>query len=75
GQPVINRANRSYEIFYINGRYIRSSLIGKAVEEGYREYLMQHKFPFCVLHIAMDTSRVDVNVHPTKMDVRFTNAM
>ena len=55
GKPVINRANRSYEIFYINGRYIRSNLISKAVEEGYSEYLMQHKFPFCILHFQIDT--------------------
>lgn len=70
GKPVINRANRSYEIFYINGRYIRSTLISKAVEEGYREYLMQHKFPFCILHFQIDTEKIDVNVHPSKMEVR-----
>ena len=70
---MINRANRNYEIFYINGRYIKSSLISKAVEEGYREYLMQHKFPFCVLHFQIDTKRIDVNVHPTKMEVRIAD--
>lgn len=74
GKPLINRANRNYEIFYINGRYIRSSLISKAVEEGYREYLMQHKFPFCVLHFRIDAQRIDVNVHPTKMEVRIADA-
>ncbi len=73
GKPVINRANRGYEIFYINGRYIKSSLISKAIEEGYREYLMQHKFPFCVLHFQIDTKRIDVNVHPTKMEVRIAD--
>ena len=73
GKPVINRANRNYEIFYINGRYIKSSLISKAIEEGYREYLMQHKFPFCVLHFQIDTERIDVNVHPTKMEVRIAD--
>lgn len=73
GKPVINRANRSYEIFYINGRYIRSTLISKAVEEGYREYLMQHKFPFCILHFQVDTEKVDVNVHPSKMEVRIAD--
>ncbi len=66
GKPVINRANRSYEIIYINGRYIRSALISKAVEEGYREYLMQHKFPFCILHFQIDTEKIDVNVHPSR---------
>ncbi len=74
GKPVINRANRAYEIFYINGRYIRSSLISKAVEEGYREYLMQHKFPFCILHFQVDTEKIDVNVHPSKMEVRIADA-
>ncbi|MCD7725922.1 MAG: DNA mismatch repair endonuclease MutL [Clostridiales bacterium] len=73
GKPVINRSNRNYEIFYINGRYIRSTLLSRAVEEGYREYLMQHKFPFCVLHFQIDTDRLDVNVHPTKMEVRIAD--
>lgn len=75
GKPVQVRSNRNFEIYFINGRYVRSSVVARAVEEGYKEYLMQHKFPFCVLHITLDTGRVDVNVHPTKMDVRFTNAM
>lgn len=74
GKPAINRANRSYEIFYINGRYIRSTLISRAVEEGYREYLMQHKFPFCILHFQIDTERIDVNVHPSKLEVRIADA-
>ena len=75
GKPVQVRSNRNFEIYFINGRFIRSNIVSRAVEEGYKEYLMQHKFPFCVLHITMDTNRVYVNVHPTKMDVRFTNAM
>ncbi len=75
GKPVMVRSNRNFEIYFINGRFIRSSVISRAVEEGYREYLMQHKFPMCVLHITMDTDRVDVNVHPTKMDVRFSDAI
>ena len=70
GRPIINRSNRNYELFYINGRFIKSNLLGKAVEDGYKEYLMQHKFPFCVLHFTIDTKRIDVNVHPTKMEVR-----
>ena len=73
GKPVINRSNRNYEIFYVNGRYIKSGLISKAIEEGYREYLMQHKFPFCVLHFSVDTDQIDVNVHPAKMEVRIAN--
>lgn len=74
GKPIQVRSNRNFEIYFINGRFIKSSVIARAIEEGYKEYLMQHKFPLCVLHINMNTSRVDVNVHPTKMDVRFTNA-
>lgn len=72
GKPVLNRSNRNFENYYINGRYIKSNLLAKAIEEGYSQYLMQHKFPFTVLHFAVDTALVDVNVHPTKMDVRFT---
>lgn len=75
GKPVQVRSNRNFEIYFMNGRFIRSNVVARAIEEGYREYLMQHKFPFCVLHITMDPSRVDVNVHPTKMDVRFANPM
>ena len=72
GKPILNRSNRNFENYYINGRYIKSSLIAKALEDGYSNYLMQHKFPFTVLHFTIDTEMVDVNVHPTKMDVRFT---
>lgn len=70
GKPVINRANRNYELFYINGRFIKNTLLSKAVEDGYKEYLMQHKFPFCVLHFTIDAARIDVNVHPAKLEVR-----
>lgn len=72
GKPVLNRSNRNFENYDINGRYIKSSLLAKAIEDGYSQYLMQHKFPFTVLHFTVDTELVDVNVHPTKMDVRFT---
>ncbi len=75
GKPVQVRSNRNFEIYFINGRFIRSNVVSRAVEEGYKEYLMQHKFPFCVLHITMDAGRVDVNVHPTKMDVRFDDTI
>lgn len=74
GKPIINRSNRNFEIFFINNRYIKSTLLSSAVEEGYREYLMQHKFPFCVLHFTIDTARIDVNVHPTKMEVRISDS-
>ena len=75
GKPEINRANRNFEIYFVNGRFIKSGIIGKAIEEGYRRYMMQHKFPFVVLHFAIQSEEVDVNVHPTKMEVRFTNQM
>lgn len=73
GKPAINRANRNYENYFVNDRFIKSGLIAKAIEEGYKGYLMQHKYPFTVLHFKVDTRMVDVNVHPTKMDIRFTN--
>lgn len=73
GKPTLCRANRNFENYFVNGRYIKSSLISKAVEEGYAAYMMQHKFPFFILNIDVTPEMVDVNVHPTKMDVRFAN--
>ncbi|NLK96984.1 DNA mismatch repair endonuclease MutL [Defluviitalea saccharophila] len=71
GKPEINRANRSYENFYINGRYIKSKILESAVEEAYKTLLPINKFPVVVLHIYIDPNKIDVNVHPTKMEVRF----
>ena len=73
GKPTIARANRNYENYFVNGRYIKSNLIAKAVEEGYAGHMMQHKFPFFILNFDVSPDLVDVNVHPTKMDVRFSN--
>ena len=73
GKPVISRGNRNYENYFINGRYIRSNIISKAIEEAYKPYSMQHKFPFTALHFTVPTEEIDVNVHPTKLEVRFTN--
>ena len=73
GKPVVSRGNRSYENYFINGRYIRSNLIAKGIEEGYRTFLMQHKYPFTALHFFFFWSLLDVNVHPTKMELRFSN--
>ena len=70
GKPELNRSNRNFEVCFMNGRYIRNDVIAKAMEEGYRSYLMQHKFPFYVLHFQMDQSAIDVNVHPAKMEIR-----
>lgn len=71
GKPELNRSTRNYENYFVNGRYVKNDVISSAVEEGYREYLMQHRFPFFVLYIEMDPKDVDVNVHPAKMEVRF----
>ena len=73
GKPMISRGNRSYESYFINGRYIKSALLSKAVEEAYKGFMMQHQYPFCVLYFTMDTELLDVNVHPTKMELRFSN--
>ena len=73
GKPVIARSNRNYENYFINGRYIKSSIISKAIEEAYKPYMMQHKYPFTMLHFTIDPGALDVNVHPTKMELRFSN--
>ena len=75
GNFNVARGNRSLENFYINGRYIKSPLLSKSVEEGYVGYLMQHQYPFCVLMITTKEASVDVNVHPTKQEVRFDDEM
>ncbi len=71
GKPVISRGNRNYENYFINGRYIKSSIISRAIEEAYKPFMMQHKYPFTMLHFAIDPEMLDVNVHPTKMELRF----
>ena len=71
GKPLISRGNRNFENYYINGRYVKSSIISKAIEDAYKDYTMQHKYPFVVLHMDIDGESVDVNVHPTKMELRF----
>ena len=72
GNPSLSRGNRGFENYFVNGRYIRSNLITKAIEEGYAGFLMQHRYPFTVLYLEMDGSLVDVNVHPAKREVRFS---
>lgn len=71
GKPIISRGNRNFENYFINGRYIRNNIIAKAIEDGYKDYSMQHKYPFCVLIMEVDGEEVDVNVHPAKMEIRF----
>ena len=71
GKPVIARGNRNYENYFINGRFIKSSIISRAIEEAYRPFMMQHKYPFTMLHFNIEPELLDVNVHPTKMELRF----
>ena len=71
GKPTISRGNRNFENFFVNGRYVKSAMISKAIEDAYRDFVMQHKFPFVVLHFHINGEDIDVNVHPTKMELRF----
>ena len=71
GTPAINRPNRNFENYFLNNRFIKSDVVAKSLEDGYSGYTMQHKFPFCVISIEMSPDEIDVNVHPSKMDVRF----
>lgn len=71
GKPAVSRGNRNFENFFVNGRYVKSNMISKAIEDAYRDFVMQHKFPFVVLHFEIDGEDIDVNVHPTKMELRF----
>lgn len=73
GKPYVSRGNRNYESYFINGRYIKSSMIYKAVEEAYKTFTMTHKYPFVCLDIKVRPELLDVNVHPTKMELRFRN--
>ena len=72
GKPVITRGNRNYENYFINGRYVKSNILSRAIEEAYKSFLMQHQYPFTVLYFTF-FSELDVNVHPTKMELRFDN--
>lgn len=71
GKPVINRGNRNFENYFVNGRYVKNAMLSKAIEDAYKDFLMQHKFPFVVIHFQVDGEKIDVNVHPTKMEMRF----
>ena len=72
-KPYVSRGNRNYESYFINGRYIKSSIIYKAIEEGYRTFTMKHRYPFVCLDFKIAQELLDVNVHPTKMEIRFRN--
>lgn len=73
GKPLVSRGNRSFENYFVNGRYVKSNIISRAIEEGYKGFVMQHKYPFTVLHLSIDGGMLDVNVHPTKMELRISN--
>ncbi|MCC8139442.1 MAG: DNA mismatch repair endonuclease MutL [Lachnospiraceae bacterium] len=73
GKPEISRGNRNYENYFVNGRYVKSNIIAKGIEDGYRTFMMQHRYPFVCLDIRLDGKLLDVNVHPSKMELRFSN--
>lgn len=73
GKPVISRGNRNFENYYVNGRYVKSKIIMKAIEDAYHTFMMQHKYPFTSLYLTIGGEDVDINVHPTKMEVRFSD--
>lgn len=73
GKPVISRGNRGCINYFVNGRYIKSNIINHAIEEAYSGYMMNHKYPFVVLDFKTDPGLIDINVHPQKMEIRFTN--
>lgn len=73
GKPVVSRGNRNYMNYFINGRYIKSPIINKAIEEAYKPYTMTHRYPFTSMVLTIDPARIDVNVHPAKMEIRISN--
>ena len=73
GKPSLTRGNKEYENYFINGRFIKNKVITRAIEDAYKSFLMQHRFPFTCLLISVDNSLVDVNVHPAKLEVRFSD--
>ena len=73
GKPEISRGNRNYENYFVNGRYVKSKIIAKGIEDGYKSFMMQHRYPFVCLEFQIDGNLLDVNVHPTKMEIRFSN--
>lgn len=73
GKPVISRGNRNYENYFVNGRYVKSAVLSRGIEEGYKTFMMQHKYPFTALHFSIPGDDLDVNVHPTKMELRFSD--
>ena len=73
GKPAISRGNRNYENYFVNGRFVKNPVLSRAIEDGYGNHLMQHRYPFTVLFLTVPGTEVDVNVHPAKMEVRFSD--
>ena len=71
GKPFLARGTRSFENYFVNGRYIKSPVINRAIEEAYKTYIMQHRFPFTVLFLDLPKEECDVNVHPTKREFKY----
>ena len=73
GNPSVARGNRNFENYFVNGRYVKSRLLARAIEDGYHGFMMQHRYPFTLLYLEIDGEKVDVNVHPSKMELRFSS--
>ncbi len=73
GKPIVSRGNRNFENYFINGRYVKNQIVSKAIEDAYKDFSMQHKYPFVALLMEIDGEGVDVNVHPAKLEIRFHN--
>lgn len=73
GKAYVSKGNRSFEHYFVNGRYIKSNIVTKAIEEGYKSFVMVHKFPFTALHFTLNSEKLDVNIHPTKMEFKYTD--
>ena len=73
GKPELSRGNRNYENYFVNGRFVRSKIVSKGIEDGYKTFMMQHRYPFVCLELQADGKLLDVNVHPTKMEIRFSS--
>lgn len=74
GKPTISRGNRNFENYFINGRFIKNNIITKAIEDAYKPFMMNHKYPFISLYFEMTPSLLDVNVHPQKMELKLNNS-
>ncbi|MBR4807644.1 MAG: DNA mismatch repair protein MutL, partial [Lachnospiraceae bacterium] len=72
-KPIVSRGNRNYENYFVNGRFVKNNIITKGIEDAYKSYMMQHRYPFTLLMLDINGTEVDVNVHPAKQEVRFDN--